>query len=77
MIYLTYVFCTTIAVIAVFAACCWIYDHFKAKWIETEAVYKVGLVKTASEEIQWLSEETIRKVNDSLHDMFESMNGES
>lgn len=77
MIVLAYIFIATAFIVAVIFVHEYIKFHFKVKYLEVESVYKAGLIDTAFCDMQWLSEETIRKTNDYFQDVFKTMTGES
>ena len=76
MMFVAYAGVVIIAAITVFTVCRLI-DHVLAVREErVHSVYTAGLLKTASEEINWLSDEVIEKMNSQLAKML-SINEES
>lgn len=71
-----YVFIIAIACIGVYAAGRAIEHHFYMKEMEAEKVYDAGLMDQKISGIQWLSEDLIKKFNDSVKEMYSGLLGD-
>ena len=69
MVMVAYALIVVAAVIIIYTVCRWVNHVFEIKEIEYENVYKAGLIDTAAGDIQWLSEDFIKKFNDSILEM--------
>ena len=74
---LVYLSMACVAAVIVFSACAVVYHLLEMRKMKYEMVYKAGLISTAREEIQMLSDETIKSINDRLMKMAGFENEES
>ena len=76
-LYIAYLIITAIVVVAAFYVC----DRIHTKNLEelegVRGVYNAAVVDTAADDIKWLADETIQKMNDQFQNMFKSLTGES
>lgn len=74
MIIVTYVAIISMAIIGVYAACRAIDSHFINKETAVKSVYKAGVmqdtIEHACEEINWMTSDMIKNINDQLQNMF-------
>ena len=75
--YIAYLIVTAIVAIAVFYACDRIHTKNMEELEGVRSVYHAGVVDTAADDIKWLADETIQKMNDQFQNMFKTITGES
>lgn len=72
MIVVAYVTVISLALIGVYAVCRKIDHRFEMEEIAAENVYKAGLIEQAAEEIDWLTDDMLKKVNDASQQMYKN-----
>lgn len=73
MVMVAYVFIVAVALISVYAVCRLI-DHFlSVREDKISCAHKVDLLTTATENVKWLSDEFVKKINDTVMEQYEKM----
>lgn len=73
MVIVAYIGLVVIGAIIVYVVCRAIDHHFAMIEMGADSVYKAGLIETAVDDIQWLTEDMLKKLNDQWQNMFKGL----
>ena len=70
MMFVAYISILLVAAIILYAVCRAVDHHFTIREEEDRAIYKSQLINHAFDDVKWLTEDMLKKINDQWQNMF-------